>query len=338
MATCPVEVHMSISKPLKVILIASALSVIALSGVTALGHTGEQQPMGDAPPIIKGGQWIDGFDWGLPSTVTNTEISAGHLLLKLEEYLDWTQTWTAHFALGDFFHTEAVSDSVRLAPIDGTGQYFTTGIYTSTVFDAGKQVDWSSVKWTHSGTPYSVTIEYRTGDTPVPDGTWSEWHTPATRLCAYVINLDWSDCSSNMSGIESSRHIQYRASFNSNDPDNSIALFDIEIGYGVHRTTGAAVSESIPPVDLWAWRDVFYTATIPISTSLTVDILSADGMVLISNASSGSNLASIDPSAYPAIKLRATLTTDNPAYTPELDAWGVRWVVGSRCYLPVVLR
>jgi len=285
--------------------------------------------MGDMPPLIQGGEWQEDFYWGESA-------------LKLQEYLNWRQTWDVHFASGEFFQTEAISDSVRLASDSAPSQYFTTGIYTSTVFDAGRTVDWVAAEWSHSETFYAATLEYRTGNIAVPDLTWSSWITPTMSFgnfsCSHSSQLNITTCNSTMSGIQSSRYIQYRANFNSGNTDTSVALFDINLVYGIHVLTGEIISEPIAPVDLLSWEEAFYTSTVPISTSLTVDILSVTETVLMSNINSGDSLMGINPSAYPVVKLRATLTTTDPSLTPELEAWGIKWFVGSRFYLPIFLR
>ena len=59
-------------------------------------------------------------------------------------------------------------DWARLSP------YAATGSYLSRVYDAGGVSDWMSANWTAdtpSGT--SLAMNVRTGDTPVPDGSWS---------------------------------------------------------------------------------------------------------------------------------------------------------------------
>ena len=51
---------------------------------------------------------------------------------------------------------------------------------TSRVFDAGAMVTWTSMSWTASA-PAGTTIalQYRTGNSPVPDATWTAWTSVA---------------------------------------------------------------------------------------------------------------------------------------------------------------
>ena len=92
--------------------------------------------------------YVDGT---LVTTITKTMASA---VLQLSDYnvdgLDLSVDW------------------LRVSP------YAASGTYTSKVFDAGSFTNWSQVNWTAiqpAGT--SLDIQVRTGNTPIPDGTWS---------------------------------------------------------------------------------------------------------------------------------------------------------------------
>ena len=52
--------------------------------------------------------------------------------------------------------------------------YAAAGTYTSKVFDAGAPVSWRAMSW-NSDMPGGTTIvvQYRTGNTPTPDATWT---------------------------------------------------------------------------------------------------------------------------------------------------------------------
>jgi hypothetical protein len=59
--------------------------------------------------------------------------------------------------------------------------YAAEGNYTSPVFDAGGVVTWVSSSWTATkpaGT--AVEVQYRTGDTPTPDASWTSFTTVNT--------------------------------------------------------------------------------------------------------------------------------------------------------------
>lgn len=295
------------------------------------------------PTPVSGGVWSDDFTYTKQfTTMDKVLMSESRLALGISEYLDWVQTWDAHFVTREFWQTVAVSDSVQLAP-NGLNQYFTTGIYTSTIFDASRPVDWASARWRNSGTTVSVTLEFRTGNTNPVDASWSAWSVPKHMffgdfICFFTGNQNLTDCTSTLPEIASSRYLQYRVTFVNNDAATTLAFYQITVLYGLHPPTGSAISNPIPPIDLRQWQQVFYTSTVPVSTSLTIDVLANDGTVLLPNAQSGDSLASIDSTTYPAVKLRATFVTDDLSRTPELDLWGVRWEVGRKYYYPFVVR
>ncbi len=326
---------------LRKLLIAILVGLFALPGIQAKSNSLIQDVLGDKPPGPQGGEWLDDFWVEQMAYYKNVELRSGHLLLNLDEDFHWKQTWTAHFAEGEFFQTEAISDSVRLAQ-NGPGQYFPTGIYTSTILNAGKPVDWTSSSWTYAGVPGSLLVEYRTGNTPTPDPGWTDWSAPKMSpieyLCVNIIGSSVMDCTSNMSGIHSSQFIQYRVSFDSPDTTKTIALEEIDLLYGTHPLAGTASSILVAPMDLRGWEEVMISVTVPASTALTIDILAPDGTVLIQNAGNGTKLTNIDPHLYTALQLRATITTTDPSLSPDLDLWGLRWTVVRRLYLPAIVQ
>ncbi|MBM3129008.1 MAG: hypothetical protein FJ009_10365 [Chloroflexi bacterium] len=335
----------------KTIILIGAFGLVALLGILPKGELSAAQPtpptappvtkpapITKTPPPISGGEWKDDL-WGLEqmSATTNVEVW-GRMVLKVTERLNWMQTWTAHFALGEFFRTEAISDSVQLTRVSGSSQYFTAGTYTSTVFDAGRSVAWLSARWVNTEITRPITVEFRTGDTVPPDHTWSNWDA-SKKLCACRLDLDLCDCTCFRLGLTSSRFFQYRVAFSNGDPDRTQVFNEINITYGIYVPFGYAISRAIPPTDLQSWKEIFYSSTLPISTTLAIDVLATDGNVLLSNVNSGDSLAGIDPLAYPSIQLRATLATDDISRTPELDMWGVRWLTNTRWYFfPLIFR
>jgi hypothetical protein len=334
---------MKISTVLRIIVVTIFVGLIGLSIPHARAHSSLIPDKNEKPPeVIQGGEWSDHFWIGQLQEAANIDVQVSQLFLKYKEQLHWTQTWTSHFASGEFWQTEAISDSVRLARIDLEDTFFTTGTYTSTVFDAGKSVDWSASTWRYSGIPDGLIVEFRTGSTPTPDTTWSSWQMPRKMFmeyyCAYTFNSDETQCFTNMSGIDSSLYIQYRALFSSNDSTITVALYEIDFLYGTHYSSGTALSILIPPVDLRDWESVIITSTIPASTTLIIDILAPDGTVLLSDVADKNSLVGIDPQIYPAIQLRASLATTDESVTPDVDLWGFKWSVWNRIYVPVILR
>jgi hypothetical protein len=331
---------MNISKTFRILLVAIGTVVIGI--VIFLIRGASFYAKADKPPeVIRGGIWTDHFYNPQFVTGINYDVQMSHLILKYDEQLHWIQTWTAHFDSGEFDNTVAISDSVRLAP-DGMGQYFISGTYTSTVFFAAKPVDWASTGWNYSGLPEEIEVKFRTGNTPVPDLSWTNWQLPIRIfnefICWYTYNTEETGCITNMSGIESSSYIQYRASFLSQDPKKTVALYDIDFLYGTHPITGTALSTIIPPVDLRAWDSLIITSTIPALTTLVIDIATPDGEVLAHDVHNGDDLSWIDPIEHPALQLLGRFSTTDESLTPDVDLWGIKWLVMNNQYLPVVYR
>jgi len=106
-------------------------------------------------------------------------------------------------------------------------------------------------------------------------------------------------------------------------------------------TTGAAVSKPITPtVAIASWGALTFTGTMDSpTTTLSVDVLSVDGTEVLTDVASGTSLAALDPDQYPALKLRANLSSTVVEETPSLDRWQVTWLVEEhKVYLPLVLR
>jgi len=104
--------------------------------------------------------------------------------------------------------------------------------------------------------------------------------------------------------------------------------------------TGIATSRTITPaVPINEWGTISFTRTVPAGTNLTVDVLSTDGTPLVSDVTSGTSLASIDPTVHHSLRLQAAFSTDDLAYSASLDEWSINWQPKSHAiYLPSVLK
>src|SRR5262249_55600003 len=115
-------------------------------------------------------------------------------------------------------------DWMRMSP------YASTGTFYSRIFDAEAPVDWNSIQWTTTTPPgTSVSIAVRTGNTSVPDATWSDF-SPMTSGGPIALN---------------SQFIQYRAVLTSSKPDLTPQLEDIIISTG-HAPVANADSAIVP--------------------------------------------------------------------------------------------
>ncbi|HET6995351.1 MAG TPA: N,N-dimethylformamidase beta subunit family domain-containing protein, partial [Chitinophagaceae bacterium] len=100
-------------------------------------------------------------------------------------------------------------DWIRASP------YTSPGSFQSRVLDAGSPKAWGAVNWiSENPAGTSLGISVRTGNTPVPDGTWSAFNPIST-------SGTWVNVTS--------RYIQYRADLATTDVNYSPVLKDISI-------------------------------------------------------------------------------------------------------------
>jgi hypothetical protein len=119
-------------------------------------------------------------------------------------------------------------DWARMTP------YQSPGTFTSRVFDAGATVDWAGLSWTAdepAGT--AVQLSARTGNTAVPDGTWTAFQPIAS------------------SGDDipgTSRYVQYRAQLTSSDPEETPVLHRVTLAYQQGASSSYVRPKSAPTV------------------------------------------------------------------------------------------
>jgi hypothetical protein len=101
-------------------------------------------------------------------------------------------------------------DWMRLSP------YASPCTFTSRIFDAGQLVDWQSLAWAGS-LPANTTLSFetRTGNTAVPDGTWSAWQALS---------------GTNMLSPDG-RYLQYRVTLASTNTFNSPVVESVTLAY-----------------------------------------------------------------------------------------------------------
>ncbi len=89
-----------------------------------------------------------------------------------------------------------------------------------------------------------------------------------------------------------------------------------------------AVSKPIAPESVGTWGELAFDADTPGRSSVSIDVLDESGELLLSEVSSGADLAGIiNPFEHPALRLRARLeiAVENPEERPLLRSWGLSW-------------
>ncbi|NOZ05028.1 MAG: exo-alpha-sialidase [Chloroflexi bacterium] len=192
------------------------------------------------------------------------------------------------------------------------GTFYASGTFTSRPFDTGWATSWGTLSWANV-TPAGTTQSFasRTGPVGVPGASWSTWSpvTPSGTVLPSPL----------------SRYVQVRTTFTTTDRFTTPLLSALTLGYTRYSATGVITSVVISPSLLGVWDSLRYTTTVPLHTSMQVDVLSAGGAPLLLDVASGASLSAIDATAYPQIRLRATLHSSAGNATASLDAWEVTW-------------
>jgi hypothetical protein len=130
------------------------------------------------------------------TTVIETPIVGNFFNSIVTSRIEWNATDIVFYVNNKKVatHTVAISAPMRPTWLDtvvGGGllavqavkmtPYAAEGNYTSSVFDAGGVVTWVSSSWTAT-TPAgtAVVVQYRTGNTPTPDASWTSFTTVST--------------------------------------------------------------------------------------------------------------------------------------------------------------
>jgi hypothetical protein len=120
--------------------------------------------------------------------------------------------------------------------------YMPTGTFISRVFDGGTaSTAWSSINWESTlPTGATLTIAYHTGNSTVPDGSWSAWSSESSTSTGTSVGV-------------TARYIQYRATLtDSTDMLSSSLLNSVRLVYNVATTSDIFCMAANSSSDVWA--------------------------------------------------------------------------------------
>src|SRR6202140_1618656 len=217
--------------------------------------------------------------------------------------IDWNSTNIVYWIDGVQVATQSVAISTAMRPLISDllvgGQklvvdwmhmspYSTPATFTSRVLDAGAVVPWTSISWTaDQPTGTSLAMSVRTGNTPVPDGSWTSFTAVATSGTALT---------------GSSRYIQYQATLSTTDTTQTVVLRDVTFTFGPSGpdTTPPSVSISSPTANQTV------TGTIPVTATASDNVAVASVQFKLD----GANLGSLVTSAPYQISWNTTSATN----------------------------
>jgi hypothetical protein len=188
-------------------------------------------------------------------TATNTPITAS--TGQMHDYrIEWTGSGLVYYADGALVATHPTPIAASMRPVVSDifvntstvrldwlrlSPYASTGTFTSRVLGDGNERAWGALSAdvvTPAGT--AVMLRVRTGDTPTPDGTWTDWQSlPGT--------------GGNVGATAA--YLQYRAELATTDDSATPELRGVEVEY---QLTGPTVlfSDDFESGNLAAWTTV----------------------------------------------------------------------------------
>jgi PKD repeat protein len=167
----------------------------------------------------------------LNGSVSDVAIPGSFLGSPHRYRIDWTADAVVYSIDGTVVHTASASIPVPLrlvasdyqagAPALGvdwmrSSPYAASGTFESRVVDGGAAVLWSSLGWdaeVPAGTTVSVSV--RSGDSAVPDGSWTPWSAPAVAPGAIG---------------QPGRYLQYRVTLATSDDRSTPTVRSVTVG------------------------------------------------------------------------------------------------------------
>lgn len=194
-----------------------------------------------------------------------------------------------------------------------------------------------------SKTDYSSSRTYGTDEIAVPDNP-----NPAVLVGGETPkSLSINPASSILAdGISPNGQDNFSDTFNDQSKIsglNNVEVFlsNLELSGPPYLSSGYAVSSAVAPVNLVAWNELRFDDTRPVATDVFYQILHYDGVnwILVPDSDLGGNsagfksspvnLAGLDKSAYPQIKIEAVLSTSDSNTTPAIHNWQVIWTTNE---------
>ena len=282
-------------------------------------HAGFGTDLNDTPWAIFSTK-AGGSLWARTST-TETQLPSVTLGVPHTFRIDWGASEVAYHVDGNLVatHTVTIAENMRPVVSDldlGGGAvvvdwmrmtpYATPALFTSRVFGGGALRTWGAISWT-AGLPdgTALAMNVRTGNVPVPDGTWSGWSNVPTS--GTVLGL-------------SSYYLQYQAQLSTTDTAETPSLEVVSLSCETTvDTTPPTVTGHTPA-----------PGATGVSASTTMVAEFSEPMAPVSITTTTFRLRAADaPSDVPASVTTtgptSTLTPDAPldpatAYTVTVDA------------------
>ncbi len=225
-------------------------------------------------------------------------------------------------------------DTIRYTNVNGTAVFAgapALASYEITVSGVGYSVDATYAATTSNPnpvTPHAAVIE---SDVSTLDFQIDRLSDLLIRTVGPAAIDTWSDTFVDISGLSTSTDTQVVS--------DALTLSGTS---GSYVGAGSARSAEINPAAITEWETVMWDASVPLDTTLTVQVYAVTGVdtyTLVPDtdlpnnstgySTSGVDIRGLSVATYPRIALGASLGSTNPLVTPELLEWSVSYVVSE---------
>jgi hypothetical protein len=105
---------------------------------------------------------------------------------------------------------------------------------------------------------------------------------------------------------------------------------------GTYSGSGSAIASTTAPSYLATWQNASSTLSLPAATTARVQVVDGSGAPLPDSALLGNStgftgvidLSGLSTTTYPALSLKALLTSSDPNVTPSIEDWGIGYTAG----------
>jgi len=163
---------------------------------------------------------------------------------------------------------EVVNDLVyagaSAVKIISPGSYLSPARFISSVIDVDEHLGFTTLDYTASiPVDTTMTVDVRSGSTPVPDGSWSAWVTGIAN-------------GGSIAAVPTHRYVQYRANMTTIDPLVSPTLDDITIHFSRYALSRTLISSPYNTIDANNLLDsIHWTETLPADTDIRLQVRTA---------------------------------------------------------------
>ena len=214
----------------------------------------------------------------------------------------YTITFSLRVRVDTDFATEVLAgiDNVVLLSPD-----YSDGEYVSIALNAGSPAAWGLVSWEEGGDPENISVDIRSGGSPVVgDSTWSYWTTYTNPAGETIL-------------APPDTFLQFRIRLETSHSTRTPILERLVVDFSKFTGSGRIETRPFdPPERVLMWRRFDASAVVPAETAVSYEV-SADGVTWQPLFPPGADLRGFNGDA---IRLRASLSTTDSLQSPQIQS------------------